>query len=301
MAVSDSESKRDEIENENLQRTISQVETVLAVSTPASRPILETFLQNAKGRVAALEKKIKESQKEREAEEREQVAVANLVQKETALNAQEKEAYGGFLKEEFFTKKNFAALEHFYVKSWDKLSEGGKDEMSRRVWEGIRRNEYTFAELPKTVREKETDRAYAVLAKRADSPAASMIPEQDRSDFIHAYENGNREEAEKILGRDSFKNGMFRSSESRNIDHARVDTGRDADGKSVGGQVAVGDAPDKVPQQPAKSAGKANVDVSDLNLDGLQLAEASSAPSSASIPRDGGAAPGKSGASLGNG
>ena len=301
MTVSDSDWKLDEMECENLQRAISEVETARAAAPPGARSFFENFLLNAKGRIAALEKKIKETKAEKETEAREHLALAYLAQNEAALSASEKQTFSGFLGKPFFTKDDFGSLEKFYSHTWDRLSEAGKDEMSRRVWEGIRRNEYTFAELPKVVRDKETEHAYKRLRDSAiGSVEAQRIPEKDREDFIRAYESGKREEAEQILGRDSFANGMFRGSESRSVDHARVDSGRDSDGKSVGGQVAAGDLPDKVPQEPVKSAGKANLDVSDLNLDGLQLAEASSAPSSANIPRDG-AVRLKNGTSLGNG
>lgn len=83
MAERDSESTNDEIERDNLQNTISQVETAITVSTPASRAIFENFLQNAKGRVAALDKKIKESQIEKETHAR---ALNDLTHYETGLD-----------------------------------------------------------------------------------------------------------------------------------------------------------------------------------------------------------------------
>ena len=85
--------------------------------------------------------------------------------KEAALNTKEKEQYSGFLKEDFFTKKDFGRLDDFYAHTWDRLSEGGKEQMSKRIWEGVRRNEYKFTDLPKDVQEKEESRhicAYAI-------------------------------------------------------------------------------------------------------------------------------------------
>ncbi|MEA3207164.1 MAG: hypothetical protein QOE70_221 [Chthoniobacter sp.] len=215
MTDSDYESNLDEMERSNLQKAISEVETALAVSTPGTRPFFEGFLQNAKGRVATLDKKIKESHERREARAQEQVAVAYLAQKEAALSASEKETYSGFLGKEFFTKNDFRSLEKFYANTWERLSESGKDEMSHRIWEGIRRDEYTFSELPKSVREKEMEQAYKRLR---DSPnelgSASRIPESDRVDFIRAYEGGRREEASKILDRESFKQNMALTSQN---------------------------------------------------------------------------------------
>ena len=301
MAETDKISEADRLECASLERTVADVERTLLSYPPGTRPFFNAFLLNAKARLGFLEKKIQEAEREQHEHTQNEVALVQLANKETALNAQEKEAYSGFLKEDFFTKNDFAALEHFYAKSWDKLSEGGKDEMSHRIWEGIRRHEYTFAELPKTVREKETERACRRLQDSAIGVGdASRIPEKDRTDFIRAYETGKRDEAEKVLERDSFKDGMFRATEVKSVNHAHVDTGRDAEGQTVGRQIASGAAPDKALQHRIKSAGKASLDASDLNLDGLKLTEASSTPSSANIPR-GAAATVKNGTSLGSG
>ena len=284
MTESDSESKRDEIENENLQRTISQVETVLAVSTPANRPLLETFLQNAKGRVAALEKKIKDSQKEREAEAREQASVAYLAQKETALSASEKETFSGFLDKSFFTKRDFGSLESFYVKTWDRLSERGKDEMSHRVWEGIRRDEYKFTDLPKIVQEKEMERAYSRLRGSAISSAdESKIPANDREDFCRAYEAGKREEAAKILDRESFKKTMFRHPESKGVKQARLETGRDADGKMVGADVEANPSK-RAAKEKSEWGEQTTAEIGSLNLGTVKLAEAPQQILSSDVP-----------------
>jgi hypothetical protein len=298
MAESDFEIRRDEMERDNLQRAIADVETAKGVSSPGTRAVFDIFLQNAKGRVGALEKKIKDAYEARETHEREQAAVVALAQKETALSSREQETYSGFLKEEFFTKKDFGHLEQFYEKTWDRLSEGGKNQMSHRVWEGIRHGEYTFGELPPAVREKEAKRAYGVLSKQSDQAAdASRIPEKDRSDFIRAYEAGKQDEAGRVLERESFKNHLSRGAESKEVKSAQVEAGRDGESKAVGERIAAGTAPG-AGLQPDHNAGKAKKSFHDLDLDGLKLAEASALPSSADIPR-GTPALGKSGQSLG--
>ncbi len=92
------------------------------------------MLRNASARLGAVEKKIQELQVLQESHEREQTGVAALARKETALSAGERETYSGFLKEDFFTKKDFSRLEQFYEKTWDRLSESGKNQMSHRIW-----------------------------------------------------------------------------------------------------------------------------------------------------------------------
>ena len=285
MTERDNESKFDEMERDNLQKTISEVERALVSSAPGTRFLLLRFLENAKGRVAVLDKKITEAQVEGENRAREQASVASLAQKEATLSASEKETYCGFLGKEFFTRKDFDGLEKFYAQTWDRLSESGKEQMSHRVWEGIRRDEYTFTELPKVVQEKEAARAYSVLKKReAELGKAVQIPDADRDDFIHAYESGEREAASKILERRSFRENMFHGQESKTIRHAPVERGREADRagieKEIGGNLSA-----RGETQPTqKSGGKADLDVSGLSLDGVKIADAPSKFSSADIP-----------------
>ena len=66
---------------------------------------------------------------------------AALAEQEKALTQEERKEYASLLKHEHFTKAEFGQMEHFYSHAFDKLSEGGKDQMSRRVWGGIRPSE----------------------------------------------------------------------------------------------------------------------------------------------------------------
>ena len=285
MTERDNESKFDEMERDNLQKTISEVERVLVSSAPGTRLLLLSFLENAKGRVAVLDKKIMESQAEQESRAREQATVASLAQKEAALNTAEKETYGGFLGKTFFTRKDFGNLEKFYAQTWDRLSESGKEQMSHRVWEGIRRDEYTFTELPKVVQEKEAARAYSVLKKReAELGKAVQIPDADRDDFIHAYESGEREEASKILERRSFRENMFHGQESKTIRHAPVEREREADSARIEKEIGSNLSARGETQPTQKSGAKADLDVSGLSLDGVKIADAPAKISSADIP-----------------
>jgi hypothetical protein len=298
MADTDRVSEGDRLELAGLERVVSEAERMLLSLPPGTRPFFNGFLHNAKARLGILDKKIHDAERGQQEQARNEVAFVSLAQKEAALNAREKETYSGFLKEEFFTKRDFARLEEFYAHSWDRLSEGGKDQMSQRVWEGVRRGEYKFAELPKPVREKETERAYKVLHNSSiELKSAVQVPEKDRQDFLRAYESGNRPEASKILERESFRKSMFLGRDAKSVEHAGVDTGREAEGQTVGKEIAAGIVDGATSTPSGNGGNRGNLDVSDLNLDGVKLVEVSTPPAVADMPKTGGA-PVRSGASL---
>ena len=271
MSDDDNEARRDESERDSLQKTISDVETALAGSTAGARAVLEIFLLNARGRVAALDKKIKDSQVEKEKHAKEVVEAVSLAQKESALSSQEKETFSGFLKEEFFTKKNFARLDQFYAHTWDRLSEGGKDEMSHRVWEGIRRDEYTFTDLPKIVQEKEAGRAYSILKGReTEIGKPSGIPLADREDFIDAYERGTRDDASKILERQSFRENMAVGNTGR-FEHSSAGQSKEAERKAIAGKADQPQTARNEHKSSAPAGAMADIDLASIKLDGMTI------------------------------
>ena len=81
MAESESDVRKAEMERDSLQKSISAVEAAIGASTPGTRSVLQVFLLNAKGRLATVEKKIKESKSEIETRVREQVAAISMAQK----------------------------------------------------------------------------------------------------------------------------------------------------------------------------------------------------------------------------
>lgn len=241
MAVAEAELRQAEMEHDNLQNTISEMRTALAFATVGSRPVLEKAIQNATGRLGVVAKRIRDTRTELEAHARQEVeAISYKAQKEAALSARERETFDGFLKVDYFTKKDFGRLEDFYAKTWDRLSESGKDEMSYRVWEGIRRDEYKFTELPKVIQEKESERAYSVFKKRETGLGVeSKIPQADRDDFIRAYESGERDKACEILNRKSFREYMFVGNSSPEMKENAATLGRGADAKNVAANASV--------------------------------------------------------------
>ncbi len=60
------------------------------------------------------------------------------VEMETALNTDERKTLAGFLKKPRFTRDDFPALDKFYKGPYDRLTERGKDEMSKRIHTGMR-------------------------------------------------------------------------------------------------------------------------------------------------------------------
>lgn len=196
----------EELEHKQLLATIANIERNMAV--PASREVsasLQTYLNSLKVRLGALEERQKAFEEQKERTESLQRA-AVMVERETALNAAEKEQYQGFLQKEYFTKSDFSSLEQFYSNTWDRLTEGGKAEMSHRVWEGVRREEYRFTELPETVKEKEAQRLRDALG--AGNRDLQAIPETDRRDFIDTWDAGRKKESYQVLNRPSFSKSV---------------------------------------------------------------------------------------------
>ena len=199
----------EEAEYKRLLGVIGQLERSLAVTTSSDvANALATYLNSLKTRLSVLEEKQKtiEVEKQRMTD---QQNLAVLVERETALNEQEREQYGTFLAQEYFTKADFGSLEQFYGNTWDKLTEGGKDQMSHRVWEGVRREEYRFTELPEAIKEKEAERLRDAF--RADHKNLREIPDGDRNDFIDAWDGGRKHESYKVLDRPSFTKSVATS------------------------------------------------------------------------------------------
>lgn len=65
--------------------------------------------------------------------------VSEIVAQETALSDAEKKEFAGFIAKDYFKKSDFPNLERFYQdgNGYDKLSETGKEEMTRRTARGM--------------------------------------------------------------------------------------------------------------------------------------------------------------------
>ena len=171
-----------ESEQWRLQEMVERIELALQFSggmDAATVGLMRRALHNAQQQISRNEADVqRKAEEQKEATER-QAMINALVSRETALNSSEKQEYAGFLKKDYFTKKDFAALEHFYAHSWEKLSEGGKDQMSHRVWEGVRRGEFKFEELPKAIKEREAQHIQHALQNGKElPPVLSAMPDR---------------------------------------------------------------------------------------------------------------------------
>lgn len=208
----------DEVERWSLERSIAQIETVIAHGTASygssMTSMLVRFVENAKQRLGHLDQQDQFVAEEKRKQGAQELAIAHLVGQETALNHAEREQYGAFLAKEFFTKSDFGELAGFYTNTWDRLTEGGKAQMSHRVWEGVRRDEYRFSELPDPVKEKEAQslREMFSMSKRSLSELDN-IPERDRDDFINAWDSGEKRGAYEVLDRPVFAQNVAKTSE----------------------------------------------------------------------------------------
>ena len=228
MAATEFDIIRDEQERSNLLRAVSDIENAISISPPDTRRVLQNTLDNAKKRVTTLDKKIEEAKVEREAAARAQTTAAALAAKETKLNAEERGTYRGFLEEWYFTKKDLGKLDQFYTHSYDRLSEDGKEEMEKRIDEGIKRGEFKAGDLPESVKKRQAE-------------------------FKHESSK-TRKQAEQ-------------SSDVTDAHSTAIDP--------------------KDKQSPAKTAesrGKMQIDLSSVDLKGVQLVATASKPCSAFIP-----------------
>lgn len=209
-----------EVRSSQLAQRVEEIEKLIRSGAKVTGTSLAAMLETAQAQLASErseEQFATVGKKEREQQER--VAVAHMVEREHRLNAAEKEQYGRFLEQDCFSKANFTELDRFYAHSWDKLSDEGKAEMSHRVWEGIRRDEYEFDELPENVRKKEAERLYQQISgptKAGDS--LKNIPERDKQDFIREYKAGNDKGVSEVLNRENFAENVSSRTESSNKD-----------------------------------------------------------------------------------
>lgn len=197
----------EEAEYAGLLSTIAQIERTLVFSPgdAGTVALLTRFVENAKGRLDALEREAKHNAEKEKTAAETNLQIAAAVEHEKALNEAERIEYAALLEHEYFTKAEFGKLEHFYSNSWDKLTDEGKDEMSQRVWGGVRQGEYKFTELPDPVKEKEAQRMEMRLGKSDELVGSlSSIPTNDRDDFMNARKQGNRELSYGVLDRPSF-------------------------------------------------------------------------------------------------
>lgn len=209
-----------EVRSSQLAQRVEEIEKLIRTGANVAGTSLASLLETAQAQLDSTrveEQHATVGKKEREQHER--ASVAHMVEQEHRLNAAEKEQYGRFLEQDYFTKANFVELDSFYAHSWDKLSDEGKAQMSHRVWEGIRRDEYEFDELPENVRKKEAERLHEQFTGKIQvDTSLQNIPEQDKADFVREYKAGNDQGVSEVLKRDVFSENVSSRKESSKED-----------------------------------------------------------------------------------
>jgi hypothetical protein len=253
-------------EYRNLKDTALAVEKLLADSPHAVNRVFANVLANIQKRIEVLEQEIKAD--EIKVRNEQAVAVA-AAEKEAALNAGERGIFADLMQREYFTKKDMPHVNTIY-EAWDRLTDGGKDAMSHRLWEGIRHGEQKFSELVDKIKDTEIARIYRRLTDSAPDKRLPEIPEQDRNDFIRAVEDGKNDDASRILDRQSFTNAVS-VNKQREIQDADVFTSHDT--KSIKANVVVADDTIDKNSSVEKSEPPAigEIDLDDINLKDLKL------------------------------
>ncbi len=137
---------------ESIERLEAAIKSGMKISDEF---LLKGELSNKIAQLAEANQRQDYSEKEKKEEKtREASSISYLVEQEKKLTAEEKEKYSNFLAMDYFKKSDLKELDQFYQKSWDKLSEEGKDQMDKRVAEGIRRGEFTVDEMPESMKQR---------------------------------------------------------------------------------------------------------------------------------------------------
>lgn len=202
----------EEAEYASLESTIAQIQRTMQFGggDAGTAALLMKFVENARARLDELQREAKRNAEKEKLAAETNLQFAAMVEREKALSEAERVEYAALLEHEHFTRAEFGKLEHFYSNSWDRLTDKGKDEMSQRVWGGVRHGEYGFTELPEVVQEKEAQQMELVLRHSKDSKTEiSAIPEQDRTDFLQARDEGKAKKSYEILDRPSFAAHAF--------------------------------------------------------------------------------------------
>lgn len=237
-----------------------KMERMLSSSPHGVDPMFANFLANIQKRIEVLEQEIKQDEIKIQTEQAVAVAAA---EKEAALNAGERGIFAELMQRDYFTKKDMPHVNTIY-EAWDRLTEGGKEAMSHRLWEGIRHGEQKFSELVDKVKDTEIARIYRRLTDSAPDKRLPEIPEQDRNDFIRAVESGKKDEASHILDRQSFTNAVA----TVELKSTSAEAGQESDSRKI--KFASANQSEKIQHDDVEELPS----IADLNLKDLKIADA---------------------------
>ena len=229
-------SEIDKSQYERIEAAIRATELAMAGNPHIRKDAAMAMLEPSKKRLEALEQQglaPHQSDEERRKQENTSVAIAMLVMQETQLSSLEKQTYGGFLQQEFFTRSDFGKLDEFYADggAWDRLSGEGKKQMSERLWKGIERGEYSFDEIPENVRKKEADQLNLYLQNPESAPAfVSRIDPETVEKFQREYASGNQEAALAVLDSKELFESLPAEETQAAMEHSGIAASRSHDG-----------------------------------------------------------------------
>lgn len=149
-----------EVRGSKLAERVEEIEKLIRSGAAVPGTSLASLLNTAQAQLDANrleDEHASNEKKEKEAKDRS--AIAQMVERETKLNEEEKKKYAEFLAKDYFTKSDFADLSRFYADggAYDRLSDEGKAQMSDRIQEGIDRGKYSRDDLPSDVRRKDAE------------------------------------------------------------------------------------------------------------------------------------------------
>ncbi|MDB4265115.1 hypothetical protein N9891_00040 [bacterium] len=238
----------DEAEHQRLQNAINDAERLFGGKLENQLGILAAKIQPLKTRVETLQTEIIQDDGHygrKRSEAAQQLAIALLASQEYALSHEEKATYAEFLYQDYFTREDFGVLETFYADggAFDRLSEGGKKQMSERIWAGIEQGGYTHAELPHDVRRKNLDELAKYIEQPENAPdtVKRMNPEV-RAGFMRAYESGDKEQAEEILNSQDLFESSTKVKTQAATERSEVAEGGDFKGSATREQIDDQDA-----------------------------------------------------------
>ena len=162
-------SSNSEVEASRFARSVEEIEKLIRSGADISGYPLAAALESRQARldsIRAEDEHVTTNKKERDQKDR--IAIAQMVEREAKLDKEEKDRYAQLLSKDYFTKSDFKDLEQFYTRSWDKLSDGGKAEVDKRVLEGVRQGQYEINELPDSVKERVNGRSQPSFEKSSE-------------------------------------------------------------------------------------------------------------------------------------
>lgn len=242
-----------EVELAKLDKLISELQWQIFHAggiNAASTSMLVKRLTEAQRRSATVHQEDeREREKKEQTEQQERSWIIARAERELALSQSEQREYASFLQCDFFTREMFPRLDQFYNRTWARLSEEGKAEMSKRVWEGVHQGQYRFNELPESVKDKEAERMHHYLtSENTRGTFERAIPQADRQDFCSAYEAGDKQRSYSVLEREGFAKAMhhvsvselvsndaknFSDQQKKAVSAALANAGNSSQGKAV--------------------------------------------------------------------